>query len=161
MLLSSRNIGPDLFRMKKRLTAVVLSALRSKDAPYYVADEQQAGLRVRVGVNGALTWTLSYRIKGEAGTKSLSLGVCDPEARVGLGLAEARDRAAAIIKAARQGRNLQAEEIGARREAKERITVADLIDRYGKHIASPHRAGGALRTASDIERRLKRALASK
>src|SRR3954467_10882943 len=121
MLLSSRNIGPDLFRMKKRLTAVVLSALRSKDAPYYVADQQQTGLRVRVGASGALTWTLSYRIKGEAKTKSLSLGVCDPEARVGLGLAEARDRAAAIVKAARQGRDLDSEEKVARRQSKERI----------------------------------------
>ena len=38
--------------MKKRLSAVVLAALRPKLTPYYVADQQQAGLRVRVGVNG-------------------------------------------------------------------------------------------------------------
>ncbi len=67
-----------------------------------------------------LTWTLSFRVKGESKTKSMSLGVCDPDARVGFGLAEARDRAAAVLKAARQGRDLQAEEKDARRTSKER-----------------------------------------
>ena len=123
-----------------------------------------SGMTSRLGcgsglaINGTLTWTLSYRIKGELKTRSLSLGVCDPAARVGLGLAEARDRAAAMIKAARQGRDLQAEEKDARRISKERITVSDLIDRYAKHIKNPHRKSGALKTAVEIERRLKRAL---
>ena len=103
----------------------------------------------------------SFRVKGESKTKSMSLGVCDPDARVGFGLAEARDRAAAILKAARQGRDLQAEEKDARRTNKERISVTDLIDRYAKHIRSPHRKSGALKTGVEIERRLKRALEAK
>ena len=88
----------------------------------------------------------------------MSLGVCDPDARVGFGLAEARDRAAAVLKAARQGRDLQAEEKDARRTSKEKITVIDLIDRYAKHIKSLHRKSGPLKTGVEIERRLKRAL---
>ena len=85
--------------------------------------------------------------------------MCDPEARVGLGLAEARDRAAAIVKAARQGRDLDSEEKVARRQSKERIRVGGLIDRYAKHIQNPRRSGGALRTGPAVERRLRRALA--
>ena len=87
--------------------------------------------------------------------------MCDPEARLGLGLAEARDRAAAILKAARQGRDSRTRRRapGARRGADHRRRP----DRRGmrRRIQAPHRAGGALRTATDIERRLKRALASK
>ncbi|MET0597484.1 MAG: Arm DNA-binding domain-containing protein, partial [Mesorhizobium sp.] len=147
--------------MKKRLSSVVLSALRPREVPYYVADEQQVGLRVRVAVNGTLTWNLAYRIRGEPKTKSLSLGPCDPSARDGLGLGEARERAAEILKAARQGRNLRAEEDKARRAVKDRLTVRELVNRYANNIKSPHRKGGALRTAADIERRLNRALSQK
>ncbi len=147
--------------MKKKLSSVVLSSLRPREVPYYVADEQQVGLRVRVAINGTLTWNLAYRIRGEPKTKSLSLGHCDPSARSGLGLAEARDRAAQILKAARQGRDLPAEEDKARRAVKDRLTVRELVNRYANNIKSPHRKGGALRTAADIERRLRRALSQK
>ena len=107
--------------MKKRLTTVVLSALRPKATAYYVSDEQQNGLRVRVAPSGAVTWNLAYRIKGEPKTKSVSLGPCDPSAQNGLGLAEARDRAAVYLKAARQGRDLLEEEKEARQTKQERM----------------------------------------
>ena len=147
--------------MKKRLTSVVLSAFRPKATAYYVSDEQQSGLRVRVAPSGTVTWNLAYRIKSEPKTRSVSLGPCDPSAQNGLGLAEARERASEIIKAARQGRNLLEEEKEARQTKQARLPVKELIERYGKHIKSPHRKGGALRTAGDIERRLKRALNTK
>jgi integrase len=147
--------------VKKRLTAVVLASLQPKASGYYVSDNQQTGLRVRVAPSGVLTWNLVYRIKGEPAAKSASLGVCDPNGKNGLGLQEARERAAEIIKAARQGRDLLEEEDEARKAKQERLTVKELIGRYAKHIKSPHRKGGALRTADDIERRLKRALRTK
>jgi integrase len=147
--------------VKKRLTSVVISALRPKERPYYVSDEQQNGLRIRVAPSGALTWNVAYRIKGEPAAKSVSLGLCDPHGREGLGLADARERAAAILKAARQGRDLIDEEREARQVRKERLTVRTLIERYSKNIKSQHRRGGALRTADDIERRLLRALKEK
>lgn len=148
--------------MKRRLTALVLSSLKPAAKPYYVADEQQTGLRVRVAPTGALSWSMVYRIKGAGGApKGASLGLCDPTGKNGLGLAEARDRAAEILKAARQSRDLLKEEKGSRDSDKARRTVAELIDLYAKSIKSANRKGGALRSADDIERRLRRALASK
>ena len=146
--------------MNKRLTATVLSALRPKATAYYVSDDQQVGLRVRVAPSGIVTWNVAYRIKGGS-TKSVSLGPCDPNGRNGLGLADARDRASAIVKAARQGRDLLSEETEARKASDDRITVEKLIERYAKAIGSPNRKGGPLRTADEIERRLTRALKPK
>jgi len=138
----------------------VLSALRPRGTAYYVSDDQQVGLRVRVASSGFMTWNVAYRIKGSS-TKSVSLGPCDPNGRNGLGLADARDRAAAIVKAARQGRDLLLDEIEARKASDNRVTVEKLIERYTKAIDSPNRKGGPLRTANEIERRLMRALGSK
>lgn len=146
--------------MRKALTAVGLAALKPKATAYYVADAKQDGLRVRVAPSGGLTWNMVWRIKG-VGIKSASLGKADPSGRDGLDLAGARDRAAEIMKAAREGRDLLAEEAAERQAKADAMTIADLIDRYAKHISSPHKKGGPLRTVSEIERRLKRALATK
>lgn len=147
--------------MRKKLTAVVLDALRPGEKPYYVADGQQPGLRVRVAPSGAVTWSLVYRIKGLPKLKSVSLGPCDTHGRNGLGLAEARERTAEIIKAARQGRDLMAEERNTREIERRAKSVGDLVDLYAAGIKNPHRKGGALRTAEDMERRLRRALKPK
>lgn len=146
--------------MKKALTSVALAALKPNAKPYYVSDAKQDGLRVRVAPSGAMTWSVVWRIKG-AGIKSASLGKCDPSGREGLDLAGARDRAASIMRAAREGRDLLAEEKAEQEAAADAMTIADLIDRYAKHISSPHRKGGPLRTATEIERRLRRALDTK
>lgn len=146
---------------KKRLTATGLRSPERRATPYYISDELQVGLRLRVPPAGRPTWNVAFRIKGDSATKSASLGPCDVDGKTGLNLQEARARAAEIIKAARQGRNLMAEEDVARREVKARLSIADLIDRYSRHIKSPHRRGGTLRTADDIERRLKRAFKSR
>ena len=146
--------------LKKRLTAAVLGTLRPKATAYYVSDDQQVGLRVRVAPSGVMTWNVAYRIKGTS-TKSVSLGPCDPNGRKGLGLADARDRAAAIVRSARQGRDLLSEETVARQAKDDRLTVSKLIERYSTAINSPNRKGGALRTADEIERRLTRALSMK
>lgn len=143
--------------LERKLTTAGLAALRPQEKPYYVSDAQQVGLRVRVAPSGALTWNVAFRIKG-TGTRSVSLGVCDLVGRSGLSLAEARARAADIVKAARQGRDLIREEQEQRAALRERITVRDLIEAYSKSIAHPNRKGGPLRTAAEIERRLFRAL---
>lgn len=147
----------------KALTAMGLAALKPEAVPYYVKDIKADGLRVRVAPSGALSWSLVVRIKGGP-VKSVSLGPADPDGRKGLDLGEARERATAIVRAARAGRDLVAEEQVARKAAAEAaadvMTVADLIDRYGKAIAAEGRRGGPLRTAPEITRRLKRALAT-
>ena len=145
--------------MNKRLTATVLAALRPKATAYYVSDDQQVGLRVRIASSGSLTWNVAFRIKGGS-TKSVSLGPCDPSGRKGLGLSEARERASEILKAARQGRDLVTEEREARNAQEDLLSVGGLIERYAKSIKSPNRKGGALRTADDIERRLSRSLSA-
>jgi integrase len=134
--------------------------MHPQEKPYYVADSEQKGLRVRISPSGAKTWSLTYRIRGLKDVKSHSLGPCDPEGKKGLSLAEARDRAADIMKAARLGRDLIEEEREEERIKRERLKVKELIDRYAKDVKSPKRKGGALRSADEIERRLKRALAT-
>lgn len=146
--------------MRKALTAVAIEAIRPTAKPYYVSDSKQDGLRIRVSSSGSLTWNVAFRIKGGR-PKSVSLGRCDTTGRKGLDLAEARERATAILKAAREGRDLLDEESAERQERKDALTVEALIDRYAKQIAAPHRKGGPLRTAGDIERRLRRALSPK
>ncbi|EHK57335.1 tyrosine-type recombinase/integrase [Allomesorhizobium alhagi] len=146
--------------MRKQLTAVAIAALKPKAAPYYVSDAKTDGLRIRVAPSGVMTWNVAFRIKGE-GSKSVSLGRCDPEGRNGMNLASARERAASIVKAARDGRHLLAEEQAERQARKDAFTIEELISLYAKHTKSAHRKGGPLRTADDIDRRLRRALATK
>lgn len=146
--------------MKKALTAAGLTSLKPTGKPYYVSDAKQDGLRVRVSPTGGLTWVVSFRIKGQ-GVTSASLGIADASGKAGKNLGEARERAAAILKAARGSRDLLAEERAERRASEDALTVEQLIARYVKNLESPGRRGGPLRTADDIQRRLNRALASK
>lgn len=146
--------------MKKNLTALYIAMLRPQSTAYYVGDSKQDGLRVRVAPDGRLTWNVTVRIK-HGKILSVSLGRCDHEGRSGLDLVGARERAAEIIKAARQGIDLVALEEAQRKAKAGLITTSGLIDVYCKDISNPHRKGGALRTAREIESRLKRALATR
>ena len=114
---------------------------------YLVTDLRCKGLALRVAASGK-TWNLSFRIKG-AGVRRLSLGRYED-----LGLEAARQRANEITLAARQGRDLIADEGAKRDQHKQSFTVERLIDEY-----LSRRVTGRLRTAGEIERRLKRALA--
>src|SRR5690606_1887360 len=113
----------------KPLTAVGLQALKPKETAYYVPDAKQDGLRVRVAPTGTLTWSMVFRIRGK-GVKSISLGRCDPTGRAGLDLAGARDRAAALLKAAREGRDLIEEERKAAEAEQTAMTIRDLVAAY-------------------------------
>lgn len=146
--------------MKKALTAVALNSLKPRPIPYYVSDLKQEGLRVRVAPDGKLTWNVTVRIK-HGKVKSTSLGRCDTEGRSGLDLAGARNRAAAIIKAARMGQDFVAQERHERQAKENAKQVSTLIQDYYRDISSAARKGGALRTAEDIRRRLERALSTK
>ena len=72
-----------------------------------------------------------------------------------LSLEAARDRANDLTKAGREGRDLIAAEKADRNEYDQSLTVEQLIDEYAQR-----RLTGRLRTADNVERRLKRALAS-
>lgn len=141
--------GSGLTRGTASLTHRAIEALRPAEAPYRVTDQRCIGLAVRVAPSGLKTWDLAYRIRGSGKVRRMSLGrVTD------LSLEKARERANEVTSAARTGRDLVAEEVENRAAATSRLTVQNLIDLYIRR-----RVTGRLRTATDIERRLKRALA--
>lgn len=130
------------------LTQRSIDALRPSEAAYRVPDHRCIGLAVRVAASGIKTWDLAYRIRGSGKTRRLSLGrVCD------VGLEKARERANELTSAARTGKDLIAEEEERRAAAEARLTVEQLIELYVRR-----RVTGRLRTAKEIESRLKRAL---
>jgi integrase len=143
------NLGSGLTRAAIAFTHRSVEALRPADAPYRVPDQRCKGLAVRVSPTGIKTWDLSYRIRDAGKVRRISLG------RVGdVTLEQARERAHQLASAARQGRDLVAEEDEARETAAARPTVGQLAEMYLRR-----RVAGRLRTAKELERRLKRALA--
>jgi hypothetical protein len=113
--------------------------LKPEAEPYRVPDQLCRGLAVRAAVSGAKTWDCAYRVAKGGPQRRLSLGnVADVK------LEQARARANTLTSAARQGRDLIAEESHAHDE----LAVAELIDRY---LAG--KVTGRLRTAVEVERR--------
>ena len=142
--------GSGLTRGATSLTQRSIEALRPAETAYRISDQRCIGLAVRVAPSGIKTWDLAYRIRSSGKTRRLSLGrVCD------VSLEKARDRANELTSAARTGRDLIAEEEERRAAAASRLTVEKLIELYVKR-----RVVGRLRTAKEIESRLKRALSS-
>src|SRR6516165_3154899 len=141
--------GSGLTRGTLSLTHRSIEALRPAETPYRVSDQRCIGLAVRVAPSGIKTWDLAYRIRGSGKVRRLSLGrVAD------VSLERARQRANELTSAARAGRDLVAEEEERRAAAASRLTVQKLIELYLRR-----RVTGRLRTAKEIESRLKRALA--
>ena len=130
------------------LTDKAIKAFKPDAVAYLVTDLRCKGLALRVAADGGKTWNLSFRIKG-AGVRRLSLGRYED-----VSLEAVRERANEITLAARQGRDLIADEAAKLDEHKQSFTVGRLIDEYVRR-----RVAGRLRTAGEIERRLKRALA--
>jgi hypothetical protein len=130
------------------LTHRSIEAFRPAEAPYRISDQRCIGLAVRVAPSGVKTWDLAYRIRGSGKVRRVSLGrVAD------VSLEKARERANELTSAARAGRDLIAEEEESRAAAASRLTIEKLIELYVRR-----RVAGRLRTAKEIESRLKRAL---
>jgi integrase len=131
------------------LTAKAIEAMKpDSGVAYRTPDMRCKGLALRVAADGGKTWDLAYRIKGR-GVRRLSLGRYED-----VGLEAARQRSNALTSAARQGRDLIAEEKAARDEHNLSFTVERLVAEYMRR-----RVIGRLRTAHEIECILKRALA--
>jgi integrase len=143
--------GAGLSRPAKPLSHKLLESLRPETAPYRVPDSRTRGLAVRVATDGGISWDCSFRISGTGKGRRASLGRWPAD----MSIEQARDRANELTRAARAGRDLLAEEEASRRVHSERTTVGAMIDEYVKR-----RVAGRLRTAQEIERRLKRALAA-
>ena len=132
------------------LTAKIIEALKpDPDGAYRVPDMRCKGLALRVGRDGGKTWGVAYRIKGE-GVRRPSLGRYQD-----VSIEAAREKANALTSAARQSRDLIAEEEAARNEYNQSFTVERLIAEYAKR-----RLNERLKTANVIEGRIRRALAS-
>lgn len=131
----------------KSLTQLTIQALKAEPRPYRLPDAKCAGLAIRVAVNGSKTWDFSFRLK-HGKVRRISLGNIEL-----VSLEEARLRAHDVRKAAREGRDLPAEEFQKQIESQRRISVTALIDEYAKR-----RLAGRLRTAHEIELRLRRSL---
>ena len=140
--------GSGLTRGALDLTHRSIGALRPAEAPYRVSDQRCIGLAVRVAPSGLKTWDLAYRIRGSGKVRRVSLGRVED-----VGLEKARDRANELTRAARAGHDLIADEEESRAAAAKRLTVENLIGLYVRR-----RVVGRLRTAKEIERRLRRAL---
>src|SRR5262245_51403451 len=130
------------------LTKRSIDALRPSEMAYRVPDQRCIGLAVRIAPSGIKTWDLAYRIKNSGKTRRLSLGRISD-----VSLEKARERANELTSAARTGRDLVAEEEEKRAAQASRITIEQLIELYVRR-----RVTGRLRTAKEIESRLKRAL---
>jgi integrase len=140
--------GSGLTRGMLLLTHRSIEAMCPADVPYRVKDQRCFGLAVRVSPSGIKTWDLAFRIRGSSKTRRISLGrVTD------VSLEAARERAGELTRAGRTGRDSIAEEQRARTVVASRLTVDQLIVEYTRR-----RVVGRLRTAREIERRLKRAL---
>jgi integrase len=140
--------GSGTARRREMLSAQKVEGFKPEALPYRIPDARAKGLALRVAPTGAKTWDLSYRIKGSGKVKRLSLG------RVGdVSLEQARERAHQLTSAARQGVDLLAHEQEAREAKAREITVEQLVERY-----LARRVLGRLKTAKEIERRLRRAL---
>jgi integrase len=135
-------------RTAQSLTAKTIEAMKPSETAYRAPDLRCKGLALRVATDGGKTWDLGFRIKG-AGVRRLSLGRYED-----VGLEAARNRANELTSAARQGRDLIAEEKATLDEHNQSYSVERLINEYMRR-----RVTGRLRTAGEIERRLKRALA--
>ena len=142
--------GAGRTKPRRPLTHRALVALQPESAPYRVPDSRCGGLAVRVAVDGSLTFDLAFRVKGGT-SRRLSLGRF-PD----VSLDEARDRANELTRAGRAGRDLIREEEATRDAEAKRLTIAALIDEYLAKVVI-----GKLRTAKEMESRLRRTLAPK
>jgi integrase len=141
---------PSETRKPVALTHRFLEAINPAENPFRVPDVRCAGLAIRVAPSGVVTFDLAYRIAKTKKFRRISLGKFPS-----VSLEAARNRANELTRAARAGRDLLGDEHQKRLAAENRVSVGTLIDEY---VA--RRVKGRLRSAVEIEARLKRALRS-
>lgn len=131
------------------LTDTKLRAVRATGARYELPDRD--GLSLRVGSSGAMTWCLTYTVRGASALpgRRVSMRTGDRR-RVNLGgypavsLAQARDRAGEMLRLARDGIDPQPAETAASAVAADQLTmVADLLRRYVRDHLERNLGSGA------------------
>jgi integrase len=130
------------------LTARFIESLKAEAEPYRWKEPRPSVLALRVAPNGVKSFDVAYRIKGSPAVKRTTI------ARYGdVNIDEARARAGDLVKAARKGKDLIADE-EADRDAKARaMTLGALL---GLYIS--RRVTNRLRSASSVASILRRVL---
>lgn len=136
-------------RDKTILTHRGVEGLKPDTAAYRIPDLRCPGLALRVAPSGLKTWDVAFRIRGSGVVRRLSLGPFPA-----ISLDAARVRTSTLTNAAKAGRDLLAEEKAAKAAADTRTTVGQLIELYLNR-----KVRGQLRTAPEIELRMRRTLA--
>jgi integrase len=138
--------GAGKIRGRVDLTARFIEGLKAEAAPYGWRDTRTS-LVIRVAQSGWKSGDLSFRIKGQAKLKHLSLGrYGDP----GASLKEMRARANTLTEAGRQGVDLIADEAEALAAKARVMTLGALTDLY-----LARRVIGRLRSAPAVARILR------
>ncbi|QDC37282.1 tyrosine-type recombinase/integrase [Sphingobium fuliginis] len=146
-----------VFLTKNAIEALVLRAQREK-AQLELNDEREPGLRLRAGARSAV-WLLVIRLA--TGKRSrIKLGTWP-----GMGIAEARAAAHAKRSEIVQGSDPNAEKRAAAKqaaaEARQRVSLKDVLDTYENLVLKYHRRGTATRRALDGKKGLLTTLASR
>jgi integrase len=123
-----------------------LGRARSERAQIEIPDEREPGLRFRAGERSA-GWSLLVRLKNGQRSR-VKLGVWP-----GMGIAEARAAARDARALIARGGDPNAEKREATRqaviEARNRTTLAEVLDDYSRMVLSQHRSGNGTRRALD------------
>jgi integrase len=109
--------------MIKKLTDRTLQALRPPTSGRLaIVDAETKGLTLRVTPGGIKSWSVRYRPRGGQRQQIHTMG-----SYPAVGLADARRRAQAVLAAARDGRDLPAEELRAAEEGKKAAATARTV----------------------------------
>lgn len=135
-----------------------IARARSQRAQIEIPDEREPGLRFRAGEKSA-GWSLLVRLRNGQRSR-LKLGVWP-----GMGIAEARAAARDARALIARGGDPNAEKRDAARqaaiEARNRTTLAEVLDDYSRMVLSQHRKGDATRRALDGRKGLLTSLRSR
>jgi integrase len=123
---------------KIRITRAALKLLKPSSKPTICWDELVTGFGVRVQPSGSMSWLAAFRVKGSSAMKFVTIAKVDampPEA--------ARERARALIAAARSGEDLDAATRkgvraveAARRTRASLVTVSAALRQFLVHVES-------------------------
>ena len=126
--------------MRKRITAAVVENAKPNGDRYEIWDSAVPGFGLRVGTSGAKSWIVLFRVKGERKQRRETIG------RAGvMDLAEAREKARAIIGEAQAGK--APVDVRARKAEAERETFEAVARRF-LSLARRKKDGLPLRVAT-------------
>lgn len=140
---------------RKAIEALIATAKEEGAAQLELIDERERGLRIRVGKRAA-TWQLKIRLKtGEQSRIKLGLW---PEMGISDARVAARKNRTAVDEGANPNEKAREEVRQEVAEKRSRVTLSEVLRRYGEEVLCHHRSGDATRRALDGRKGLLRGL---